>query len=87
MDTIDVATFRQLQKDPMVRVLDVRSGGEFESAHIPGSYNVPLDTLVEHVGEFVHPGEVDRRWGRRRLALHGGHGHLSGIATRLEAAL
>jgi rhodanese-related sulfurtransferase len=53
MDTIDVATFRQLQKDPMVRVLDVRSGGEFESAHIPGSYNVPLDTLVEHVGEFV----------------------------------
>jgi rhodanese-related sulfurtransferase len=43
MDTIDVATFRQLQKDPMVRVLDVRSGGEFESAHIPGSHNVPLE--------------------------------------------
>jgi rhodanese-related sulfurtransferase len=57
-DTIDVATFLQLRKDPLVRVLDVRTGGEFEGAHIPGSYNVPLDTLAEHVEEFArvdHP--------------------------------
>jgi rhodanese-related sulfurtransferase len=53
MDTIDVATLHQLRTDPLVRVLDVRTGGEFESAHIPGSYNVPLDTLAEHVGEFA----------------------------------
>lgn len=30
------------------RVLDVRSPAEFETVHIPGSYNVPLNTLREH---------------------------------------
>lgn len=29
-------------------ILDVRTPAEFESAHIAGSYNVPLDTLKEH---------------------------------------
>lgn len=29
-------------------VLDVRTPAEFESAHIEGSYNVPLSTLTEH---------------------------------------
>ncbi len=37
---------------PDVRLLDVRTPGEFESAHIPGAYNVPLDTLPEHAGEI-----------------------------------
>ncbi|MBI3966245.1 MAG: rhodanese-like domain-containing protein [Chloroflexi bacterium] len=31
-----------------MKILDVRTPGEFESAHIPGSYNVPLDQLAEH---------------------------------------
>jgi rhodanese-related sulfurtransferase len=35
-----------------VRMLDVRTPGEYESAHIPGSYNVPLDTLGEHAAEI-----------------------------------
>ncbi len=35
-----------------VRLLDVRTPGEFESAHIGGSYNVPLDTLGEHAEEI-----------------------------------
>jgi rhodanese-related sulfurtransferase len=53
LERIDVATLSALrQADPTTRVLDVRTGGEFETAHIPGSYNVPLDTLVEHVDEF-----------------------------------
>ena len=30
------------------RVLDVRTPGEFETVHIGGSYNVPLDLLREH---------------------------------------
>lgn len=30
------------------RVLDVRTPPEYASVHIPGSYNVPLDTLREH---------------------------------------
>lgn len=34
------------------RVLDVRTPGEFDTAHIPGSYNVPLDLLREHRDEI-----------------------------------
>ena len=33
---------------PDTRLLDVRTPGEFEAAHIPGAYNVPLDNLGEH---------------------------------------
>jgi rhodanese-related sulfurtransferase len=36
-----------------VTILDVRTPAEFESAHIPGSYNVPLDTLSEHSVELA----------------------------------
>ena len=35
-----------------VRMLDVRTPGEHESVHIPGSYNVPLETLGEHGAEI-----------------------------------
>jgi rhodanese-related sulfurtransferase len=35
------------------RVLDVRTPGEFEVAHIAGAYNVPLDLLREHRDEIV----------------------------------
>ncbi len=38
---------------PDVRVLDVRTPGEFESVHIRGAYNVPLDTLSEHSAEIA----------------------------------
>ena len=30
------------------RLLDVRTPGEFQTSHIPGADNVPLDTLREH---------------------------------------
>lgn len=35
-----------------VRLLDVRTPGEYEGVHIRGAYNVPLDTLGEHAGEI-----------------------------------
>jgi rhodanese-related sulfurtransferase len=35
-----------------LRLLDVRTPAEYESAHISGSYNVPLDTLGEHAAEI-----------------------------------
>ena len=35
-----------------LRLLDVRTPAEYESAHIRGSYNVPLDTLGEHADEI-----------------------------------
>jgi rhodanese-related sulfurtransferase len=34
------------------RLIDVRTPAEFETAHIPGSYNVPLDLLREHRDEL-----------------------------------
>lgn len=33
-------------------VIDVRTPGEFESIHLPGSRNVPLDELDEHVDQI-----------------------------------
>ena len=35
------------------RVLDVRTPGEFETAHIAGAYNVPLALLREHRDEIT----------------------------------
>lgn len=58
-DIIDATELTELLSEhPDLRILDVRSGGEFATAHIPGSYNVPLDTLGEHVKDLAdveHP--------------------------------
>ena len=35
-----------------IRLLDVRTPGEYEAVHIRGAYNVPLDTLGEHADEI-----------------------------------
>jgi rhodanese-related sulfurtransferase len=35
------------------QIIDVRTPAEFESVHIPGSYNVPLDLLAEHREELT----------------------------------
>ena len=46
---LDALTLQErLATDDAPRVLDVRTSAEFETAHIPGSYNVPLDNLREH---------------------------------------
>lgn len=39
--------------NPAIRVIDVRSAAEFESEHIPGSLNIPMGTLEEHVGGIL----------------------------------
>jgi rhodanese-related sulfurtransferase len=41
-----------LERDAPVKIIDVRTPAEFASAHIPGSYNVPLDQLPEHRAEL-----------------------------------
>ena len=73
-DTIVTAQLRQLmQQDPLIRVLDVRTGGEFDGVHIPGSYNVPLDTLGEHVQDLAdveHPVVLICRSGARASQAH-----------------
>lgn len=50
---LDAATLRQILKTgDAPRLIDVRTPGEFETAHIPGSCNVPLDMLREHRDEL-----------------------------------
>ncbi len=50
---VDHETVAELleQRQP-VKLIDVRTPAEFESLHIPGSYNVPLDLLPEHRDEL-----------------------------------
>lgn len=43
---------REMSRDG-ARIVDVRTPAEFESMHIPGSYNVPLDLLSEHRNELT----------------------------------
>jgi rhodanese-related sulfurtransferase len=57
--TVDSTALRDLLRCPTPpRLLDVRTPGEFETAHIAGSYNVPLDLLREHGDEIV--GHIDQ---------------------------
>lgn len=37
---------------PDVRIIDVRTPGEFATGHIPGSYNIPLPQLATHRAEI-----------------------------------
>lgn len=57
---LDTASLRARLNGPRPpRLLDVRTPGEFAAAHIPGSYNVPLDMLREHRDELCrHLGEA-----------------------------
>jgi rhodanese-related sulfurtransferase len=51
---IDPAALRALTRDGRgPRLLDVRTTGEYRTAHIPGAHNVPLDTLREHCAELL----------------------------------
>jgi rhodanese-related sulfurtransferase len=43
---------------PEIRLLDVRTPAEFETEHVVGAYNVPLDTLAEH-GAEIRAGVAD----------------------------
>jgi rhodanese-related sulfurtransferase len=42
-----------LESASTARIVDVRTPAEFETAHIAGSYNVPLDVLDKHGAEVA----------------------------------
>ncbi|MEU1689346.1 rhodanese-like domain-containing protein [Micromonospora sp. NPDC005707] len=51
--SLDATTLRELiDSGRSPRLLDVRTPAEFETVHIPGAYNVPLDLLKEHREEL-----------------------------------
>jgi rhodanese-related sulfurtransferase len=53
-DRIDPATVRSfLDRPDAVTILDVRTPAEFDTAHIRGSYNVPLNLLGEHAEQIA----------------------------------
>ncbi|MEL6893013.1 MAG: rhodanese-like domain-containing protein [Actinomycetota bacterium] len=67
-------TLDLVREDPLVRIIDVRTGGEFETMHIPGSFNVPLDTLDEHardLADLEHPIVLVCQSGNRASTAHG----------------
>jgi rhodanese-related sulfurtransferase len=43
----------RIAADARLWILDVRTPAEFETAHIDGSYNVPLDVLKDHGSEIA----------------------------------
>lgn len=53
-DRIDAATVRGWLDEPdAVTILDVRTPAEFETAHIRGSYNLPLNLLGEYADQIA----------------------------------
>jgi rhodanese-related sulfurtransferase len=57
--TIEPTELRELLGSPAApRILDVRTPVEFQTAHIAGSYSVPLDLLREHRDEII--GHLDQ---------------------------
>ncbi|WP_114906921.1 rhodanese-like domain-containing protein [Ornithinimicrobium murale] len=67
-NVIDADTLKAwIQRHDDVVIMDVRSAAEFESLHIRGSYNVPLQLVAEHTED------VAQRVGRRVvLVCHSG---------------
>ena len=55
-------------------VLDVRNPREYESKHIPGSVNIPLNHLQERIAEIPRD---------RRIAVHCAGGYRSSIAASI----
>lgn len=50
---VDPARLRESLDGERIRLIDVRTPGEFSAAHIPGSHNVPLDLVREHHDELT----------------------------------
>jgi rhodanese-related sulfurtransferase len=48
----------EIINDPKATIIDVRSEGEFSMGHVPGSINMPLQTVpdrVEEINAFSRP--------------------------------
>ena len=62
MPRIDTASARSLlAANPDVLVVDVRTPAEYDSAHIDGAINLPLDQVDAHLRRIVTDGLNPRR--------------------------
>ena len=52
-DEISAAELQDLLESGSVRVVDIRSPGEFARGHVPGSENVPFAELTTRIEEFA----------------------------------
>jgi len=59
-DTVSSTDLRDLlDSTEPTQIVDVRTPAEYESAHIPGSFNLPLDVLRSHKADVVKNLEAD----------------------------
>ncbi|MFV2198640.1 rhodanese-like domain-containing protein [Nocardiopsis sp. LOL_012] len=52
-DTIDVQAVRGLVETDRTVLVDVRTPAEYESSHIAGAVNLPLQSVDQHLGRIV----------------------------------
>lgn len=58
LEPLPRADLVQRAADGLVTVLDVRPPEEFESGHIPGAINIPLDELDKHLSQLPKDQEI-----------------------------
>ncbi len=78
VQTVGVAEAQHLVRESNTLVLDVRSPGEFESAHIDGAVNIPVDRLDGHLREIVSAA------GGTMMVVCQGGGRAEQAATKLR---
>jgi len=48
----DRTDLRELVKTRGAQIIDVRSKGEFQGGHVPGSVNIPLESLSQNLNKI-----------------------------------
>jgi phage shock protein E len=70
-----MSTLLEIVKNPATLLVDVRSPWEYESEHIAGAKNIPLEDIPAKIGEF-------KTWGKP-VILYCRSGNRSGMAVSI----
>ena len=71
---VPVELLERIDRGETLRILDVRSNGEFAAGHVPGAVNIPFTQLPSRMGDV--PGTAEDE-----LILYCGHGPRAYIAA------
>ncbi len=77
LESIPASEFSERFKGETLEVVDVRKPGEYQSEHVKGALNLPLDYINQHLAEFKKD---------RTLYLHCAGGYRSVIAASILKA-